>query len=282
MNFRYGLAAAAIAALTVPAVAEVGVGDTPEFDFTTLDGVVVSNDDLGGNVVVVDFWATWCGPCIASFPHMKELYNRYNDLGVEVYGVSIDEERAPLDAFLEQNDLPWHIAHDEDAWEGMAKDFGVTGIPSIFVFSPDGEVVWAGHPMRLTEEVMDGIVTEYLDADLPTYTYEVVMEEDAMLDEDDERTYDGKLLQRFTIELEEGETYQIDMSSDHFDTFMAVHTPSGDVEVNDDGPDGTNSRLTVTADEAGTYTVYATSFGQGESGGFMFKVQHKVAEGSQN
>ncbi|XAM00987.1 TlpA disulfide reductase family protein [Phycisphaeraceae bacterium D3-23] len=281
MHVRTGIAAAAIAAMTVPALADVGVGDSPEFEFTTLEGVEVSSEDLDGKVVVLDFWATWCGPCIRSFPHMKDLYERYHEMGVDVYGMSIDEERAPLDAFLEENDLPWHIAHDEDAWEGMAADFGVTGIPSIFVFSPEGEVVWAGHPMGLTEEVMDGIAVEYLDAELPTYTYEVVLEMDEVLDEEDGRTYDeGKFLQKIEIELEAGESYQIDMMSDNFDTFVAVHSPSGKVEVNDDGPEGTNSRVAVRAAEAGTYTVYATSFAAGESGGYILRVQHKTLDGA--
>ncbi|MEM9414912.1 MAG: redoxin domain-containing protein [Planctomycetota bacterium] len=276
---RTGIAAAAIAAMTVPALAEVGVGDSPDFEFETLDGVEVSSENLDGKVVVLDFWATWCGPCIASFPHMKELHARYNDLGVEIYGVSLDDDRADLDNFLANNDLPWHIAH-ESGWDGMAADFGVDGIPSIFVFAPEGEVVWAGHPMGLTEEVMDAIVIEHLDADLPTYTYEVVLEEDAVLDGEDERTYDGKLVQKFEIELEEGGAYQIDMTSDNFDTLMAVHSPSGNVEINDDGPEGTNSRITIHAAEAGTYTVYATSFGQGEEGGFLLRVQSKVQDGA--
>jgi len=279
MILRTGLAVAAIAAMTAPALAQVEVGDSPEFEFTTLDGVEVSSEDLGGNVVVIDFWATWCGPCIASFPHMKDLHERYHELGVEVYGVSVDEGREELDNFLENNELPWHIAH-EAGWDGMAADFGVDGIPSIFVFEPGGEVIWAGHPMGLTEEVMDAIVIEHLDADLPTFTYEVVLEEDAVLDEEDERTYDGKLLQKFEIELAEGESYQIDLASDNFDALMAVHSPSGVVEVNDDGPDGTNSRVTVRGAEAGTYTIYATTYEQGEEGGFLLTVQHKVKDGA--
>ncbi|MFI4859384.1 MAG: redoxin domain-containing protein [Phycisphaerales bacterium JB063] len=279
MQLRTALAAAALAAMTTPALAEVSVGDSPEFEFTTLDGVEVNSEDFGGKVVVLDFWATWCGPCIASFPHMKELYAHYHDFGVEVYGLSIDEDRARLDAFLENNDLPWHIAHDEEAWAGLASDFGVQGIPSIFVFSPEGEVIWAGHPMGLTEDVMDGIANEHLDANIPTYTYSVIQEETDVLDEGDDTTADGKFVQTFEVELEAGERYRVDVSSDDFDTYLKIEAPSGELLENDDA-DGTNSRVNIRVAEAGVYTVHVTSYGQGESGGFEFKVAHGVADGA--
>ena len=273
MDVRLILTSLVVALVSWPAAAQVGVGDTPAFSLTTLEGVEVSQDDLDGQVVILDFWATWCGPCIASIPHMQDLYETYHEMGVEVYGVSLDEDRQDLDAFLATQDLPWPIVH-EAGWGGMAADFGVDGIPSVFILSPAGEVVWQGHPGRLTEDVMNPIVARYLGGDMPRpNTGEVVMEENAELNAKDPRAEDGAWMQAFTVELEAGKTYQIDLSSEAFDTYLTVQDPSGEVRTNDDGPSSTDSQLVIEDAEAGVYTLFASSFNVGESGAFVLRVR---------
>ncbi len=142
--------------------AAVEVGDRPRWSFETTEGQSVDQNTHTGSLVVVDFWATWCGPCVASMPHMLEMYEGYTDRGVQFYAVSLDEDREAFDQFVAERQLPWK-QHFAGGWGGMAEDFGVAGIPQIFVFGPDAEVVWAGHPMRLTDTVMDELLETYGD-----------------------------------------------------------------------------------------------------------------------
>jgi len=215
-------------------------------------------------------------------PHMEEIYGEYHQLGVEVYGVSVDENRDALDDFIDDNDMSWTIAA-LGGFEGMAADFGVNGIPSLFVLSPEGEVIWAGHPMGLSMEVMDDIVEEHLDAERPEYIAQSVMSEEGSFADDDTRTYDGKFVDVYEIELEEGERYTISIGSDDVDTLLAVHSPDGNISINDDAAEGdTNSSVSIRGAEGGVYKIYATTFSAEETGDYTLDVDHQVAEGAQN
>ena len=90
----------AVVALAMPALAGANIGDKPKIDFTTLDGKQVTSEMLKGRVVVVDFWATWCGSCVASMPHLKDLYEKYSPMGVVVLGISRDSDKQRLEKFI--------------------------------------------------------------------------------------------------------------------------------------------------------------------------------------
>lgn len=98
---------------------------------------------LKGKVVLVDFWATWCGFCVSEFPHMKELYRKYRDKGFEIVGVNLDENKDDLDAFMEKQKLPWTILYDEKAGgqHPAATEYGVTGLPTVMLIGADGKVI---------------------------------------------------------------------------------------------------------------------------------------------
>jgi thiol-disulfide isomerase/thioredoxin len=113
-------------------------------DATT--GKKISMADLKGKVVVIDFWATWCGPCVAEMPTMKKLYAEYKDKGVEFIGVSLDNSEAQggqkkLKEFVEKNQITWPQYYQGDGWGSeFSKGWGINSIPTVFIVDADGKL----------------------------------------------------------------------------------------------------------------------------------------------
>jgi len=111
---------------------------------TLLDGKKLTlPGDLMGKVVVVDFWATWCPPCIASLPHMKQLYAKVKDKGVEFVGISLDRagEKQKVTDFVKQRGLSWLHAYSGGYWgDPTARKYGINSIPSVWVIGKDGKI----------------------------------------------------------------------------------------------------------------------------------------------
>jgi thiol-disulfide isomerase/thioredoxin len=137
-----------------------GVGKPFELAFTeAITGKPVSMSHLKGKVIVVDFWATWCGPCVAEMPHMKELYGQWKNKGVEFIGVSLDapEDKGGLDdlkKFVAEHKIEWPQYYQGKGWESeFSSSWGIDSIPALFVVDADGNLFSTNARGKLEEMV---------------------------------------------------------------------------------------------------------------------------------
>jgi peroxiredoxin len=141
--------AAALAALAGPV--DLPVGRTaPHVTLHTIDGQRVRLADRRGRVLLVDFWASWCGPCKTTFPALQALATRLKPHGVNVLAISEDEDRKALDAFLTGHPATVDVLVDPHM--AAARAFGVRAIPTAFVLDAAGTVRFS-HPAYSMESV---------------------------------------------------------------------------------------------------------------------------------
>ncbi len=116
----------------------------PDFSEGTvdLDENPISLADYKGKIVLLDFWAVWCGPCLGEIPNVKEVYEKYHHKGFDVIGVSFDKDEAVLREFIKEKEIPWKQILDKDGFRGVfAKQYGVSGIPAPFLIDRNGKVL---------------------------------------------------------------------------------------------------------------------------------------------
>jgi thiol-disulfide isomerase/thioredoxin len=114
----------------------------PAFALEDLDGKQVTNKSLKGNVYVLDFWASWCGTCVATLPNLEAVYKDFNGRGVRFYAVNVQEEKAVIEKFIGESKLAIPVLRDSD---GKAMEaFNIEGIPFTVVVGKDGKVLKAG------------------------------------------------------------------------------------------------------------------------------------------
>jgi thiol-disulfide isomerase/thioredoxin len=125
-----------------------------ELKFTAVDGREVDLAKLRGKVVLIDFWATWCVPCLKEMPNVRAAYKKYHDRGFEVVGISFD--KAPgaarasaadrtaeqVNAFARENDMPWPHHYDGQQWSNeFGRRFAIAEIPATFLLGKDGRLI---------------------------------------------------------------------------------------------------------------------------------------------
>jgi thiol-disulfide isomerase/thioredoxin len=118
------------------------VGKTvPDAEARDIAGKPVRLESLRGKYVLVDFWATWCAPCIAELPRLQEAYRKYQPAGLEIVAVSLDETRPPVEDFVRVRKLPWIQIHNGSAGADLVEAFGVSSIPASYLIDPEGRII---------------------------------------------------------------------------------------------------------------------------------------------
>ena len=117
-------------------------GFAPDFTAKTPEGEELSLSDLKGQYVLIDFWASWCGPCRRENPNVVKLYDKYHEQGFEILGVSLDNNKSKWTAAIEKDGLEWPHISDLKGWQsGPAKIYGVRSIPSTVLLDRDGKII---------------------------------------------------------------------------------------------------------------------------------------------
>jgi len=173
-SIRSGILAAALTVATCGARAELMVGDkAPSLQAGEwIQGEPVQSFDTN-RVYVVEFWATWCGPCVQSIPHLNQLWQKLEDKGVVVIGVDIWDSDEAVAPFVKKmgDEMTYRVALDDksqDAGGWMAEHWWPRkvnhhGIPTVFIINKNGIIAWIDHPMSLKEQTLDDIVSGHYD-----------------------------------------------------------------------------------------------------------------------
>ncbi len=113
----------------------------PSLEFTSLSGEQVNLVDLKGKVILIDFWATWCGPCRRVMPDLVETYKQYHDQGFEIIGISLDKDKSQLEKYMQEMGITWRQYFDGLVWNNkITGRFGIRGIPHIVIVDKNGAV----------------------------------------------------------------------------------------------------------------------------------------------
>lgn len=141
---------------------KVGIGKpAKDFSVELLDGSSFSLSEQKGKVVLLDFWATWCKPCVEEMPNVKDCYETFHDKGLEIIGVSLDRDRSDLEKFVEKQGLTWNMAFSGDAWkDATAADYHVASIPSMFLVDRKGVLRHFGMRGEALQEAVAELIAE--------------------------------------------------------------------------------------------------------------------------
>jgi len=136
------------------------VGDEMEIAFTDLKGNPVDLEKLKDKIVLVDFWATWCPPCVAEMPNILATYEKYREKGFEVIGISLDDDKAALEKFVADQKLPWPQHFDGKGMDGeIATRYAIGRLPATFLLGKGNKIIAADLRGPQLEEAIEAALT---------------------------------------------------------------------------------------------------------------------------
>lgn len=138
---------------------KAGIGhQVDDFVASIVSGGTYTLSEDRGKVVLIDFWATWCPPCVAEFPHLREIYGELNQEGFEIIGISLDSDRQELIRFLETRKIPWKIGFSGKGMDDdVARTFRVDSAPRYLLVDRDGFVQYSS---ALGGDKLEGAIRE--------------------------------------------------------------------------------------------------------------------------
>jgi peroxiredoxin len=133
----------------------------PEISLPDTKGNTVNLSSFKGRVVLIDFWASWCGPCRRANPHVVKLYEKYKGKGFEVFGVSIDSKKDDWLRAIKHDNIPYTQVNDADGWNAAtAAKYGVDAIPATFLLNKDGVIEAIDPGESQLEEKIKSLIAE--------------------------------------------------------------------------------------------------------------------------
>ncbi|RZT96449.1 peroxiredoxin [Ancylomarina subtilis] len=119
--------------------------EAPIFEMESLEGAMINLSDFKGKTTLIDFWASWCGPCRKENPNMVKLYQAYHEKGLEILGVSLDKSKQRWAKAVEKDDLTWHHVCDFQKWQSpIVKQYAVKGVPFTVLIDKQGRIIASG------------------------------------------------------------------------------------------------------------------------------------------
>lgn len=126
----------------------------PDLEIQDADDKPLKLADLKGKVLLLNFWATWCAPCVKGLPELKGAYSKYHSQGLEVVGISLDEDNKALTSFIAKNQMLWPQIFDGKGWKSkVPNDYGVQAIPFLLLIGRDGKIAAVNPRGKLEEAV---------------------------------------------------------------------------------------------------------------------------------
>ena len=131
----------------------------PEISLKTPEGEILALSSLRGKVVLIDFWASWCGPCRKENPNVKKIYEKYKDQGFEIYAVSLDNNAAQWKGAIAKDGLAWKHVSELLGWKGtVSRAYGVGSIPQTFLLDKEGRIVKTGFRSHELESLIQPLL----------------------------------------------------------------------------------------------------------------------------